>query len=133
MRSFSALSPQYLRFLLTGVVFTISGPSLFYFVALSLPPLLASFIVEVVMHSIRCLVYNRFVFSSGGSGVRTYLTAAVPISLFNLGLVFFLQKTLQLWQLALLIGLLSATLGYMWSKLCYRYDLSSRFRVKSRY
>jgi hypothetical protein len=132
MRLLSSLSPQYFRFLLTGAVFTLSGPSLFYLLAKSLPPVLASAIVEVSMHSIRCLVYNRFVFSSGGTGVRTYLTAAVPLSLFNLALVFFAQKYLPLWQLALLIGLQSATLGYLWSKLCYRYDLSSRFRARSR-
>jgi hypothetical protein len=133
MRLSSSLSPQYLRFLLTGVVFTLTGPTLFYLVAQILTPLLASLLVEISMHSMRCLVYNRFVFSSKGTGIRTYLTAAVPLSLFNLAIVFLFENSLPLWQLALSIGFLSATLGYAWSRLCYRYDLSSRCRNQSRW
>ena len=132
MKRFSLISRQYVRFLLTGAAFTLAGPGLFYVMALNMAPMLASFLTEISMHSVRCIIYNRFVFSSAGTGIRTYLTAAVPLSLFNLALVFFFQKNLPLWQLALLIGLQSATLGYLWSRWCYRYDLSSRLRARCR-
>jgi hypothetical protein len=39
---------------------------------------------------------------------------------------------LPLWQLALLIGVQGATIGYFWSRLCYRYDLSARLRTRCR-
>lgn len=130
VKRLSPISPQYARFLLTGAVFTLAGPALFYGMALNLAPLLASLLTEISMHSARCVLYNRFVFSSAGSGIRTYLTAAVPLSLINFGLVFFLQRLLPLWQIAVLIGLQGATLGYLWSRVCYRYDLSARLRSR---
>ena len=126
-----SLSLQYTRFLLTGVAFTLAGPALFYAIALVIAPLLASFLTEISMHSVRCIVYNRYVFSSAGTGIRTYLTAAVPLSLVNFSLVFALQHMLPLWQIAVLIGMQGATLGYLWSRFCYRYDLSSRLRSRS--
>ncbi|MFN7630727.1 MAG: hypothetical protein ACK5Q7_06505 [Cyanobacteriota bacterium] len=126
------ISPQYARFLLTGAAFTLAGPALFFVLALLWPPLLASVLTELSMHSLRCVVYNMFVFASAGSGIRTYLTAAVPMSLVNFGLVYFLQDILPLWQLAFLIGVQGATIGYFWSRLCYRYDLSARLRSRWR-
>lgn len=132
VKRLSSVSPQYARFLLTGAAFTLAGPALFYVMALQLAPLLASFLTEISMHSARCVIYNRFVFSSAGSGIRTYLTAAVPLSLINFGLVFVLQHHWPLWQIAVLIGLQGATLGYLWSRFCYRYDLSARLRSRLR-
>lgn len=121
-------SPQYLRFLLVGAAFTLAGPALFYVIALQILPVFASLLAEVTMHSMRCLVYNRFVFASSGSGVRTYLTAAVPLSVINLCLVSLLQNHVPLWLIACVIGLQGATIGYFWSRICYRYDLSARLR-----
>lgn len=131
MKRDSPVSRQYTRFLLAGALFTLAGPSLFYLIALIGTPVLASFLTEIGMHSARCIVYNRFVFSSAGTGIRTYLTAAVPISLINLGLVFVLQYHIPLWQIAGIIGLQGATIGYLWSQFCYRYDLSSRLRSRA--
>lgn len=85
---------------------------------------------EVSMHSLRSIVYNRFVFTTADSGLRTYLTAAVPLSLLNMGLVFFLRGHLYLWQMAVYIGFQNATVGYLWSRVCYRYDISSRLRAR---
>jgi len=131
VKRLSPVSRQYARFLLTGVAFTLAGPGFFYILALSMAPLLASFLTEISMHSARCMIYNRFVFSSAGTRIRTYLTAAVPMSLINLGLVFVLQHYFPLWQIACIIGLQGATIGYLWSRFCYRYDLSSRLRSRS--
>ncbi len=132
VKRFSPVSRQYARFLLTGAAFTLAGPSLFYLMALGMAPLLSSFLTEISMHSARCIVYNRFVFSSEGTGIRTYLTAAVPISLINLGLVFVLQQHFPLWHIACIIGFQGATIGYLWSRFCYRYNLSSRLRSRAR-
>lgn len=125
------VSFEYARFLITGAAFTMAGPGLFYILALNLAPLLASFLTEIGMHTVRCIVYNRYVFSSASTGIRTYLMAAVPLSLINFGLVILSQNILPLWQIAVWIGIQGATGGYLWSRFCYRYDLSARLRSRS--
>jgi hypothetical protein len=126
-------SRTYPRFLLAGVFFTLAGPSFFILAAKLMAPVLASILCEISMHTVRCLVYNRIVFTSLGGGVRTYLSAAIPTSLLNIGLVYCLQSHLPSWQIGLLIGLQSSTIGYLWSRACYRYNVSLRLRNSSQH
>jgi hypothetical protein len=116
--------------MLAGAFFTLAGPALFIFLARIAAPVIASVTSEVSMHSIRCVIYNRFVFTGAQSGVLTYLTAAIPASLLNVCLVYYLQSSLVSWQIAIVIALQSATLGYLWSRACYSFNLSLRIRTK---
>jgi putative flippase GtrA len=126
-------SHSYARFLLVGALFTLAGPSLFLLASKFMVAWLASLLAEVTMHTFRCILYNRFVFSSlGAGGIRTYLTAAVPTSLLNVLLVVICQAKLPTWQIAILIAIQSSTIGYLWSRGCYAFNLSSRARMRSR-
>lgn len=124
------LSPEYLKFLLVGIFFTITGPLLFVLLARFMRPWNASLVTEIAMHSLRCIAYNSFVFSLRPSGPITYLTAAVPVSLLNIAMVALLQDKIAVIWLSLIIAGQGATLGFLWSKLCYNYNLSARLRAK---
>jgi hypothetical protein len=122
-------STCYLRFLLTGVFFTIFGPFLFLLISVSLAPVLTSVLVECLVHCFRYFVYSRYVFVGHRSdGVRTYISAALPVALLNIGFVAAFVGTVGRLNMAIVLGLFGASAGYFWTKICYRYDLSSRLR-----
>ena len=122
-------SPCYLRFLFAGVFFTILGPFLFLLISVSLAPVFASLLVECLVHCFRYFIYSRYVFFSDRSdGVRTYISAALPVALLNIGLVAAFVGTVGRLNMAIVLGLVGASAGYFWTKICYRYDLSSRLR-----
>lgn len=123
------VSPEYLRFLFVGGIFTIAGPVLFVFLSSFFRPWSASLVTEISMHSLRCIAYNYFVFSLRPSGLMTYLTASIPVSMLNVGIVVFLQDKTSVLLLSLIIAGQGATLGFVWSKICYRYNLSARLRA----
>lgn len=126
------ISSQYLRFLVVGALFTVSGPSVFLLLVKLFTPWIASLISELCLHSIRFAVYNRFLFGTRMTGVRTYISAAMPMMLLNSGLVFILQTRVPIIWITLLIAINAASIGYWWTKACYKYDVSSRYARRSR-
>ena len=123
------LSYRYCKFLLAGIFFTLAGPSLFVVLASQLAPGLASFFSEIIIHCLRYFSHSRFIFSENKSrGIRTYLSAAVPLSLLNICLAMSLTGLIGKINMAIVLGVLGSTGGYLWSKICYRYDLSAKIR-----
>jgi putative flippase GtrA len=123
------LSYRYYKFLLAGLFFTLAGPSLFVVLASQLPPGLASFFSEILIHCLRYFSHSRFIFSENKvRGVRTYLSAAVPLSLLNILLAMSLTGLIGKIKMAILLGIIGSTGGYFWSKACYQYDLSAKIR-----
>ena len=125
----AVFSYRYCKFLLAGVFFTLAGPSLFVILASQLAPGLASFFSEILIHCLRYFSHSRFIFSDNKvRGIRTYLSAAVPLSLLNIFLAITLTGLIGKINMAILLGLLGSTGGYLWSNVCYQYDLSAKIR-----
>jgi putative flippase GtrA len=123
------LSYRYCKFLLAGVFFTLAGPSLFVVLASKLAPGLASFFSEILIHCLRYFSHSRFIFREiKVRGIRTYLSAAVPLSLLNILLAMSLTGLIGKINMAIILGIIGSTGGYFWSKVCYQYDLSSKIR-----
>ena len=109
------------RFFVSGIVFTILGPCLFW-LAYPLGPFLAAALAEMAVHSVRFFVFKKFVFPAN-MGYRIsfprYLVSALPLTLTGLLSVAFFKTILDRTALTLVSALISVMVGFLWSRFVY--------------
>ena len=105
------------RFGLSGIVFTLMGPALFW-IAYPSGPFLAVILAELSVHTIRFFVFRTLVFPTQ-KGYRVslprYLISALPLTLTGLISVAIFKNILDRTALTLVSSLLSLAVGFLWS------------------
>ena len=110
------------RYWLSGVVFTVLGPGIFW-MAFPAGPFLALAISEVSCHFLRYLSFRHFVFPLGKGfhvSVPRYIVAVIPTILANILLVAIFRNLVGRTTLSLLVALFSVSVGYLWSRFVYK-------------
>jgi len=119
--SFESARRAFLRFGLSGVVFTILGPSLFW-LAYPLGPLVAIAVAELSVHAIRFATFRKLVFPAH-KGYRVslarYVVSALPITCAGFASVALLRNHLDRTSLTLVGVLISLLMGFVWSRFVY--------------
>ena len=110
------------RYIISGCFFTIFAPVLFLFISNYLPSKLSFIISDSIIQVLRFNSLTIWVFKSriNKSSLKAYLKASIPLSLINLILVSTLSPIINRINVAILIGMFSASAGFLWSKFCYR-------------
>ena len=116
------------RFFLSGIVFTILGPCLFW-LAYPMGPFIAAGLAEVAVHSVRFVTFRIFVFPAD-MGYRVsfprYLISALPITLAGLTSVAVFRNVLDRTALTLVSALISVVVGFLWSRFIYTRPVAGR-------
>jgi putative flippase GtrA len=110
------------RYGLSGVVFTLLGPGIFW-LAYPVGPLLALAIAEASCHILRYLSFRHLVFPRGHGfhvSVPRYIVAAIPTTFTNIVMVAILRNLLGRTTLTLLVALFSVSVGFLWSRFVYK-------------
>jgi len=119
--SFESARRSFLRFGLSGIVFTILGPSLFW-LAYPLGPLVAIAVAELSVHAIRFATFRKLVFPAH-KGYRVslarYVVSALPITCTGFASVGLLRNHLDRTSLTLVGVLISLLMGFVWSRFVY--------------
>jgi putative flippase GtrA len=113
---------DFIRFSLSGVVFTVLGPGLFW-LAYPLGPFLALAIAEASCHVLRYLSFRHLVFPRGHGfhvSVPRYIVAAIPTTLTGIVVVAIFRNVLGRTSLTLIGALLSVSVGFLWSRFVYK-------------
>lgn len=117
---------SFLRFCLTGVVFTFLGPFLFW-TAYPLGAFIALAIAETCVHALRFFTFRSVVFPAN-HGYRVtawrYLISALPVSLTSLVCVAALRTVLDRTALTVVTALISIVVGFTWSRYVYTHRSS---------
>jgi putative flippase GtrA len=116
------------RYGISGVAFTVIGPSLFW-LAYPLGPILAWALAEASCHLLRYTIFRYFVFPRKLGfrvSVPRYLTSMMPTTLSTLALVGSLGQVLSRNTLSLFAAIVSATVGFWWSHYIYTIPVASR-------
>ena len=113
---------QQLRYLFSGCFFTILGPSLFLLISSSFSLKLSIIFSEFFLHTLRFFVITIWIFKSkiNKKSLRSYLKSSIPLFAINYILVSFLSMFLNKIFVAIIIGLFSATLGFLWTRYSYK-------------
>ena len=112
---------SFLRFCLTGVVFTFLGPFLFW-IAYPLGAFLALAFAELCVHALRFYAFRSVVFPANKGyrvTARRYLLSALPVSLTGLICVAALRTVLDRTSLTVVTALISVSIGFLWSRYVY--------------
>ena len=111
-----------IRYIFSGIFFTIVGPSLFLLLAKYISPRIAILIADILIHTLRFNIITRWVFRSriNKKSIYSYLKATVPISIANFIMVSLLVPLFGNLIVATLVAIFSATVGFIWNKFCYR-------------
>ncbi len=111
----------FVRFGLSGVVFTLLGPGLFW-LTYPLGPFVAVAVAELIAHALRFITFRRFVFPAK-KGYRVslarYVVSALPVSLAGVLAVAFLRNRLDRTMLTLSVTAISLGVGFLWSRFVY--------------
>jgi len=111
----------FLRFGLSGVVFTILGPALFW-LAYPLGPFVAVGVAEVSVHTLRFATFRKLVFPSH-KGYRVslprYVVSALPVSLSGVIVVALFRNRLDRTALTLTGAVIALVVGFLWSRYVY--------------
>ena len=110
-----------LRYIISGCFFTLIAPSLFLLLTKTFHPQLSIIISECIIHIFRFNVITRWVFqtSVNKKTLKAYIKATIPIFIFNFILVSLLAPVIGELYTAIILGLFSATVGFLWNKICY--------------
>ena len=110
-----------LRYIISGCFFTLIAPSLFLLLTKTFHPQLSIIISECIIHIFRFNVITRWVFqtSVNKKTLKAYIKATIPIFIFNFLLVSLLAPVIGELYTAIILGLFSATVGFLWNKICY--------------
>jgi putative flippase GtrA len=119
----------FLRFGISGVVFTILGPSLFW-LAYPLGPFHAVALAEVIVHTVRFLTFRLLVFPAQ-KGYRVtlprYVMSALPVSLSGFASVAMFRNRLDRTSLTITTALIGIMIGFFWSRYVFeRQTVSNR-------
>jgi putative flippase GtrA len=116
----------FLRFGLSGIVFTILGPGLFW-LCYPLGPFVAVGIAESVTHVIRFTTFKLFVFPEK-KGYRVslsrYVISALPVSITGIFTVALLRDRLDRTMLTLVGTFIAVIVGFVWSRYIYSRPVS---------
>lgn len=118
----------FVRFSLSGVVFTVLGPVLFW-LAYPLGAFQAVAIAEVSVHIVRFQLFRTLVFPAQKGyrvSLRRYLIAALPVSLTGVVVVAMFRDRLGRTELTLVTTLIALVVGFVWSRLVYSKPLVKR-------
>jgi hypothetical protein len=109
------------RFGMTGVGFTILGPSLFW-LAYPLGPFVAVAVAELSVHALRFFIFRALVYPEQ-KGYRVnlprYVLAALPVTLAGVVSVALFRNRLNRTELAFTGALISLVVGFLWSRYVY--------------
>lgn len=118
----------FLRFGLSGVVFTILGPALFWLVY-PLGPFVAVAVAELAVHVMRFTIFRMVVFPAQ-RGYRVslprYVVSALPVSLAGLVTVALFRNRLDRTALTLTGALIALVVGFVWSRYVYSQPVAKR-------
>lgn len=111
-----------IRYIASGIFFTITGPSLFILLSSFISPKIAIIFSEIFLHFIRFQIITKWVFQSriNKASMIAYTKATIPLFICNFILVNLLVSILGTIRVAILIATFSATIGFIWNKICYR-------------
>jgi putative flippase GtrA len=116
----------FLRFSLSGVLFTILGPSLFW-LAYPLGPFVAVAVAELLVHAVRFAAFRHLVFPMH-RGYRVslprYILSALPVSLAGVLTVALFRNRLDRTTLTLTGALIALFVGFLWSRYVYSRPLA---------
>ena len=110
------------RYGLSGVVFTLFGPGIFW-LAYPAGPFLALAIAEASCHVLRYLSFRHLVFPRSHGfhvSVPRYIVAAIPTTLTGIVVVAIFRNLLGRTTLTLLVALFSVSVGFLWSRFVYK-------------
>ena len=112
----------FLRFGLTGMVFTVLGPSLFW-LSYPLGAFQALILTELMVHGIRFATFRSVVFKAD-RGYRVsfprYLISSLPVSLTGWMVVALFRSHLDRTSLTVLMAAIALLVGFFWSRYVYR-------------
>jgi hypothetical protein len=111
----------FLRFGLSGAVFTILGPSLFW-LAYPLGPFVAVAVSELLVHAVRFTTFRAVVFPANRGyrvNLQRYVLASMPVSLAGLLTVALLRHRLDRTSLTLTTAMIAVLVGFIWSRYVY--------------
>ena len=118
----------FLRFGLSGVVFTILGPGLFW-LAYPLGPFVAVAVAELLVHALRFAIFRKLVFPAH-KGYRVslprYVLSALPVSLTGVIVVALFRHRLDRTTLTLTVALIALVVGFVWSRYVYSQPVAKR-------
>ena len=110
------------RYGLSGVVFTLLGPGIFW-LAYPAGPFLALAIAKGSCHVLRYLSFRHLVFPRSHGfhvSVPRYIVAAIPTTLTGIVVVAMFRNLLGRTTLTLLVALFSVSVGFLWSRFVYK-------------
>lgn len=114
------------RFGLSGVVFTILGPALFW-LAYPLGPFVAVAVAELSVHTLRFATFRKLVFPAR-KGYRVsllrYVVSALPVSLTGVIVVALFRNRLDRTSLTLTGAMIALVVGFTWSRYVYSRPIS---------
>ena len=117
-----------LRFGLSGVVFTILGPALFWLVY-PLGPFVAVAVAEFLTHTVRFITFRQLVFPAHKGyrvNVQRYVISALPVSLAGVLTVAVFSNRLDRTTLTLTVALIAMVVGFIWSRYVYSKPVAGR-------
>lgn len=114
------------RFFLSGVLFTLLGPCLFW-LAYPLGPFLAVALAELAVHSVRFITFRSFVFPARMGycvSLPRYVISALPVTLAGFVSVALFRHRFDRTSLTLLTTLNAVVVGFLWSRFVYSRPVS---------
>jgi putative flippase GtrA len=118
----------FVRFGLSGVVFTILGPGLFW-LAYPLGPFVAVAVAELIAHVLRFITFRRFVFPAKRGyrvSLARYVVSALPVTLAGVLAVALLRNRLDRTMLTLSVAAIALGVGFLWSRFVYSQPVAKR-------
>jgi putative flippase GtrA len=118
----------FVRFGMTGVVFTILGPFLFW-LSYPLGPFLAVAVAEVTVHFLRFLTFRALVFPKNKGykvNLPRYIISALPVTIACFASVALLRDRLDRTALTVFTALIALAVGFLWSRSVYAWRARER-------
>lgn len=118
----------FLRFGLSGVLFTILGPALFW-LAYPMGPFVAVAVAELSVHAVRFATFRKLVFPAHMGyqvSLPRYVLSALPVSLTGVIVVALFRNRLDRSALTLTGALIGLVVGFVWSRYVYSQPVAKR-------
>ena len=121
LKIISLYKSSQIRYLISGSIFTVIGPSLFILTSSIVNPRYAILFSEIITHFLRFNMITLWVFQKkiNNSSLRAYIKATIPLFIINFFIVNIFISFLGTILTALITAFFSATIGYLWNKYCY--------------